>query len=87
MNRQLADALTIFFLAVALVFASLSARADDFDAWDKALAVSTATSIAVDWRQTQVIAKNPGRWREMNPALGEHPTMMAVNRHFLAGAL
>lgn len=78
------------FLALLTLINSAKAElcpAPDFDIYDKALAVSAATAMAMDWRQTQVIAMNPGRWRELNPVLGEHPSIGQVNRHFLWNGL
>ena len=35
-----------------------------------------------DWRQTQVIAKNPDRYNEENPFLGHEPALTSVNQFF-----
>ncbi len=34
-----------------------------------------------------MISENPTRWSELNPILGSHPTIAAVNRHFAFNAL
>lgn len=38
--------------------------------------------LAADWRQTIVIIRNPDRWREINPLLGEHPGAGRANIYF-----
>lgn len=38
---------------------------------------------AIDWRQTRTIAKHPDEWYEVNPALGEHPSVERVDNYFL----
>lgn len=40
-----------------------------------------------DWLQTVQIAKNPERWTETNPILGEHPSVNEVHRYFLTTAV
>lgn len=41
----------------------------------------------LDWRQTIQIARNPDRYWERNPLLGEHPSEQKVNLYFLVGAV
>ena len=43
--------------------------------------------LAIDWRQTLTIAKNPDKWHEKNPILGEHPSVTEVNIYFAACAV
>jgi hypothetical protein len=38
--------------------------------------------LVIDWRQTLVIARNPGRWTERNPLLGKHPSERRVHVYF-----
>jgi len=38
----------------------------------------------LDWMQTLTIARNPDRWHETNPILGNHPSVAQVNQYFLA---
>lgn len=40
-----------------------------------------------DWAQTRTIAKNPDRYYEINPILGEHPSTGRVNNYFAATGL
>ncbi len=51
------------------------------------LLVALAILLAIDWLQTLTIARNPGRWRELNPLLGEHPSVARVNAWFAFVAL
>lgn len=41
-----------------------------------------AALMAVDFQQTQNLASQPGRYRETNPLLGEHPSAVGVTAHF-----
>ena len=38
--------------------------------------------LCVDWSQTRWIAKNPARFHEINPLLGQHPSVAKVNSYF-----
>ena len=75
---------------VALLMLLGLARAEAFDSWnitDEVLAGTAATAFVIDWRQTQSIARDPARWQELNPLLGSHPSVGAVNRHFALNGL
>jgi len=37
----------------------------------------------VDYGQTRTIAEKPAYYHELNPLLGKHPSVGAVNKHFL----
>ena len=41
-----------------------------------------ALLLVIDWRQTLTIARNPQRWYERNPILGEHPSAGRVHAWF-----
>lgn len=41
---------------------------------------------AIDWGQTRNISRNPDRFKELNPLVGEHPSLGQVNRHFIVSA-
>lgn len=41
----------------------------------------------VDWGQTVDIAKNPNRYSEINPLIGEHPSVNDVHRYMIASSL
>ena len=56
-------------------------------AWSKADIAREATYVAihmVDWGQTRDIAKNPDKYHEKNPILGEHPSTKEVDRYMAA---
>jgi hypothetical protein len=42
---------------------------------------------AVDWGQTRMIARNPEAYYEINPLLGEHPSVKRVDRYMAMSAL
>ena len=76
--------LLAFLLCLPLL---ATAAPDPWDDTDVALGITAATAFAIDWKQTQVIAQNPTKWHELNPILGEHPTLRAVNQHFILNGL
>ena len=43
--------------------------------------------IVADWAQTRYIAANPQQFHELSPLLGSHPSVGAVNRHFVGSLL
>lgn len=45
--------------------------------------IAALTLRAVDWQTTLDIAKNPDRYREANPILGDHPSVGRVNTFFI----
>ena len=75
-------ALTFSTHAAAQVFADNA----PWTAEHKTLAVTTGALLAADWLQTRQIAKNPDKFHEYNPILGEHPSQGKVNLYFLAAA-
>ena len=77
--------------AAALIFSAPAAAqvfADNapWTAEHKALAATAGTLLSADWLQTRQIAKNPDKFHEYNPVLGEHPNQGKVNLYFLAAA-
>lgn len=59
-------------------------------AWDK---TDTQREIVwqvmhiIDWGQTVDIAKNPGKYYEINPLLGKHPSVEKVHKYMIASSL
>ncbi len=49
---------------------------------DTMLEVTAMGLTAMDEQQTEVIARNPKRFYEMNPILGQHPTVWGVRGYF-----
>lgn len=80
-----------WLLAMALMLGlSQSAQAQffrDWDSRDQALLAIGTTLHMIDWGQTRYIAKNPSEYREMNPLMGDHPSMGTVNSYMLVTAL
>lgn len=80
------------FLAALLLVIGFqqSAQAQFFKDWsttDQALLATGATLHLIDWGQTRYVVKNPDQYKELNPMLGENPTMGTVNGYMLATAL
>lgn len=75
---------------IAVLLAVFSLQANAADSWSKsdvAREVAYLTLHVVDWRQTLIASKDPGRYAEQNPILGEHPSENRINGYFLATAL
>ena len=64
-----------------------SAHADEWTTADTYREATFQTLWIVDALQTHTIAENADCWHEKNKYLGTHPTVGAVNRYFLVGAL
>jgi hypothetical protein len=61
-----------------------------FPAWttsEKALLAAATVAMVIDWRQSRVIAENPGQYHERNPFLGRHPSRGTVDIYFAAALL
>lgn len=50
-------------------------------------AVALAVLTTADWAQTRNIARNPHKWYETNPLLGEHPSVSKVDKHFIISGI
>lgn len=72
----------LIFLSFAL---PLGVDAREWTTEEKWTAAAAASLRIVDWAQTRHIAKNPDKWRELNPMMPDHPTLGQVNRHFIRG--
>ncbi len=77
-------------IIIALVFA-LAAAAGAGEKWtttDVLLETTFVAGLAMDYAQTQHIARNPTKYTEENPILGEHPSKGRVNAYYVGvGAL
>ena len=51
------------------------------------LHVASNMLFIADWSQTRDIAAHPQQFREQNILLGAHPSIGAVNRHFIGALL
>ena len=70
-------------IAILLLLFAAPSKADE---WTKADVYRESAYMflhVLDWRQTLYIAKNPERFMEYNPILGEFPSDSEVNRHFI----
>lgn len=83
----------VMVLAVILLLGIGSCAAAADHQWDRqwdnkevALGVTALALHVIDWKQTQMIVKTPGYY-EQNLLLGKHPSMSAVNTHFLISGL
>lgn len=77
----------VILAVVFSLFLSTNAyAADEWDKYDKYLLGAAVTTTILDWGQTRDIAKNPNKWSEANPILGNHPTTGEVDLYFV-GAL
>ena len=70
----------ILLLLLMLISPSVYA---DWDSTDYALGAAAVSTLVVDWGQTRYIVKNPQKYSETNPILGEHPSMGRTNLYFL----
>jgi hypothetical protein len=76
--------------AASLLVAAAGAAQAQSQAWtalDYSLAGGAVTLMALDWAQTRYGARNPSRYAERNPMMGEHPSSAKVDRYFTAASL
>ena len=59
-------------------------KVDKWDAVEIGEAAALTVLMAIDHGQTSMIVRNPDRYREMNPIMGEHPSQATVNIFFPA---
>jgi hypothetical protein len=62
-------------------------KADDWSKDDTLRQGVVLVLMAVDWQQTQEIAKHPELYSETNPVIGNNPTVHGVDNYFLASAI
>ena len=72
------------FKFIFLLFISFSAFADEWTAADTKREAVYLTLHTLDWAQTRNIARNPNKWTESNVILGKHPSVLQVDRYFIA---
>lgn len=70
-------------IPLALLFYSLVSNAGEWDKIDYSLLGIAGTGIILDWGQTRYIVKNPQSFHELNPTLGNSPSMGSVNKFFI----
>lgn len=80
-------------IALALLLASVGARADDWGTMDRALLGTAVGALVLDWAQTRYVATHVEttvtsttittvRPTERNPLLGHYPAVGSVNAYF-----
>lgn len=79
--------LLVLCTLTVLLCTPLSAWAGDlwftpFTWYDYSLEATFLGVTSMDWSQTQEIATHPMEYRELNPVLGSHPSVGAVNLYF-----
>jgi hypothetical protein len=63
------------------------AQTSEWTALDYSLAGGAATLMALDWAQTRYAARNPTRFKERNPIMGDHPSTGDVDKYFALASL
>lgn len=74
-------------LLLLALFFSPTAFADDWSSADTAREAVYLTLHTIDWGQTRYAAKHPDRFHEINPLIGEHPSINHVNKYMVTSAL
>jgi len=70
-------------VAIAVAVSLAGCASEPWDKTDRVLGY-TALGVAVaDWGQARYIADNPGKFKDRNPFLGEHPSRAKVNAYFI----
>lgn len=77
----------LLVIGVCLDDAHAADLAQDWSATDTALQLGVTAALYEDCRQTEQIAREPNRFRELNPVLGAHPSVPQVRNYFAAAAL
>ena len=85
--RRLLLAVVLALAGVLGLSATGTAQAQEWTKEEKWTAAAAIGFTVTDYLQTRHIAKNPHKWRELNPMLPDHPSLGDVNRHFLRSAL
>ena len=79
--------LIIFLFILIFFFPVQSLAADEWTKQDYTMQGVYYVLKFIDWRQTRYIANSPRHWHEMNPILGEHPSVFEVDRYFFITAI
>lgn len=76
-----------FILFVLLLTSYPGYAADPWSRQDIGLEVGYQLLHVIDWGQTRQIAKQPDKYYEMNPILGEHPSVGRVDAYMALSGL
>ena len=71
-----------YIAAAVLTLCSTIVSAEDWSSADTYRQAIVTALIAADWAQTRWIATHPRNARDLNPILGEHPSLGKVNAYF-----
>ena len=74
--------LYLYILIILSLCGCAHIRPDHWDKVEIGQAVVLTALMAVDYGQSSMIVRNPDRYYEINPILGDHPTQGAVNAYF-----
>ena len=77
----------IIIILACLFFISTPAFADNWTREDTYRELTWTALLVVDYGQTMNIARNPDKFREYNPILGEHPSQSSVGLYMLSAAI
>lgn len=69
------------------MFFPATASASDWKEVDTERQLAYILLHAIDWAQTRHIAREPDKFYEFNPLLGEHPSVKRVDSYMLVSAL
>lgn len=78
------------FILLTLVVAFAPREAQSFGSWNQettARELCFLYTLTHDWQQTLDISKNPGKYKETNPFLGDHPDEDRIHLYFAGCAL
>ena len=82
MNR----AALFLILMCVLAYSCRVKAAEPWTTENKWVAATAVTLTVIDWGQNRYAAKNPDKFKGVNPILVEHPSTREVDRYF-AGAI
>ena len=74
-------------LIIALIFFATPVFASDWTREDTYRELAWTALLVVDYGQTMNIARNPDKFKEYNPILGEHPSKSSVRLYMLSAAI
>lgn len=73
-------------IVLALALLALPAQAREWTGEEIGWGAAAAAVRLADWAQTRNIVRNPDRFREVNPLIGEHPSFGRVDGAFIIGS-
>ncbi len=86
-KKDVVIGLSLLFLGLSLCCPTSSYSFGSWNQETTARELCFLFSLSTDWKQTLEIAKNPDKYSEANPILGEHPDERKVHMYFAGCAL